>query len=256
MRVLEATFPIPYAGLGPDGRVKFPVLLDLFQNMADLDARSMDMSVSNLLPRGVSWVLRRYRIRVGRYPGEGAPLHVRTWHEPHKNLYSMRAFEMRDDDGPVASALSCWILIDIARGRPIRLDRCATDLYNSTARPVEEDLPDMPAFEGEDFEVPFRIRAWDLDMNGHVNNAVYFAWAAEAVPDDVQRDGSIACVEAEFLKPTEGRGLVRVRTQGMEADGTCRRYLHSIVGTDDVERARLITAWTPARDVAALSFHS
>ena len=100
------------------------------------------------------------------------------------------------------------------------------------------------------------IGADSIDLNGHVNNAVYFAWAAEAVPDDVQRDGSISCVEAEFLKPTEGRGLVRVRTQGMEADGTCRRYLHSIVGTDDVERARLITAWTPARDVAALSFHS
>jgi acyl-ACP thioesterase len=251
MRVLEATLQIPYAGIGPDGRMKFPVLLDIFQDMADRDARRMDMSVANLLPRGVSWVLRRYSIRVDRYPVHGRELHVTTWHEPHRNLYSMRAFEMRDDDGTFATALTCWILIDVGRGRPIRLDRCSTPLYVSEARPVAGDLPDLPPFDGEDFEVPFRIREWDLDLNGHVNNAVYFAWAAEAVPDGVLRGRAISHVEAEFLRPTEGRGLVSVRTQTMESPSGVRSYLHSVLGADGAERARLFTEWSPRPSGAA-----
>jgi acyl-CoA thioesterase FadM len=133
--MFEASYSIPYAGIGPDGRMKLPVLLDILQDMADRDARRMSMTVSDLLPKGISWVLRRYTVSVERYPEYESTLTVKTWHGPRRNLHSMRAFSVWDERGPVASADTSWILIDLERGRPLRLDR------HATPRDVEESLP-------------------------------------------------------------------------------------------------------------------
>ena len=42
--MFEASYPIPYSGIGPDGRMKLPVLLDILQDIADRDAGRMAMT--------------------------------------------------------------------------------------------------------------------------------------------------------------------------------------------------------------------
>ncbi|TDY61669.1 acyl-ACP thioesterase [Aminivibrio pyruvatiphilus] len=241
--MFEAPYSIPYAGIGPDGRMKLPVLLDILQDMADRDAHRMAMTVSDLLPKGVSWVLRRYRVTMERYPEYESTLTVKTWHEPRRNLHSLRAFSVTDENGPVASAETSWILIDLERGRPLRLDRHATPRYVEESRPVTAEFPDLPSPDNWEDERPFSVRRWDLDRNNHVNNAVYFSWAAEAVPEETAKDCSLVRVDAEYLRPTEGRGDIRVRTARHAAPGAERVYVHSIVGPDGDEKARFITCW-------------
>ncbi|NCB14820.1 MAG: hypothetical protein EOM65_01440 [Synergistales bacterium] len=241
--MFEASYSIPYAGIGPDGRMKLPVLLDILQDMADRDARRMSMTVSDLLPKGISWVLRRYTVSVERYPEYESTLTVKTWHGPRRNLHSMRAFSVWDERGPVASADTSWILIDLERGRPLRLDRHATTRYVEESLPVTAEFPDLPCPEEWEDERPFSVRRWDLDRNNHVNNAVYFSWAAEAVPEETAKDCSLVRVDAEYLRPTEGRGDIRVRTARPGVQGEEISYVHSIVGPEGDEKARVITLW-------------
>ncbi|HCL80164.1 MAG TPA: hypothetical protein DIC53_09390 [Synergistaceae bacterium] len=242
--MLESTYSIPYGGIGPDGRMKLPVLLDVLQDMADRDAARMSMTVANLITKGVSWVLRQYRVTVDRYPTHDSTLTVRTWHGPRKNLYSLRAFVVRDERGPVASAETSWILIDLERGRPLRLDRHSTELYIAESCPMEMEFSSLPAMDRWREERPFSVRRWDLDRNNHVNNAVYFSWAAEAVPDDVASSLALRRVEAEYERPTEGHGEIVVRTVLLE-QGEGRVYGHAIVGSDGERKARFVTEWRP-----------
>ena len=241
--MLEASYSIPYAGIGPDGKMKLPVLLDILQDMADRDARRMSMTVSDLLPQGISWVLRLYSLSVDRYPEYESTLTVKTWHQPRRNLHSIRTFVVFDEKGPVAAANTSWILIDLERGRPLRLDRHSTPLYVEESLPIDGDFPPIPKGGEWESERPFSVRRWDLDKNNHVNNAVYFSWAAEAVPEEVAASASLAAVEAEYLKPTEGRGDIRVLTARGEGGGGMERFLHSIVGPDGDEKARFLTCW-------------
>lgn len=245
--MFEASYSIPYAGIGPDGRMKLPVLLDALQDMADRDARRMSMTVSDLLPRGISWVLRLYSLSVERYPEFGSDFTVKTWHGPVRNLHSVRSFTVWDEKGPVASADTSWILIDLERGRPLRLDRHSTPLYVEESFPIEEEFAPLPAPEEWEEERFFSVRRWDLDMNNHVNNAVYFSWAAETVPEERAAKATLVGAEAEYLRPTEGRGDVRVRTALVE-DSDLARYCHSIEGPDGDEKARFTTLWRPSRD--------
>lgn len=248
--LLEASYSIPYGGIGPDGRMKLPVLLDVLQDMADRDAARMSMTVSDLIEKGVSWVLRRYRVTVRRYPLHESILSVRTWHGPVRNLYSLRAFHVEDQYGDVADAETSWILIDTAKGRPLRLDRHSTPFYVAESVPMSMDLPPLPEVTEWREERSFSVRRWDLDRNNHVNNAVYFAWAVEAVPEDVASSRTLRRVEGEYYRPTEGRGDIRVRTC---LSGAGRGiFRHSIVGPEGDEKARFLTEW----DVYPVAFEN
>jgi len=241
--VFEAEYSIPYAGIGPDGAMKLPVLLDILQDMADRDAHRMSMTVADLLPRGLSWVLRQYRVVVDRYPGHESMLKVRTWHGPRRNLHSIRAFEVRDAAGPVASAWTSWILIDTLRGRPLRLDRHTTEVYTREAYPMDGDAPSLPVVEDFAYDTFFSVRRWDLDRNAHVNNAVYFSWAVESAPDAVAAEYELVKVEAEYLKPVEKNGDVRVRTALLPVDQGEKAFFHLIEGPDGEVKAHFATRW-------------
>lgn len=239
--MFEAIYPIPYSGIGPDGRMKLPVLLDILQDMADRDAGRMGMTVSDLLPLGVSWVLRQYSLSMIRYPESGRTLTVKTWHEPHRNLYSNRAFSVEDEEGPVAEAWTSWILIDIEKMRPLRLDRYATERYISEIRPVPGDLLKIPSLGAWTSEALFSVRRWDLDRNAHVNNAVYFSWAVEGLPDSLTDSSTLRRIEGEFLRSTERNGDITARSAPLkEAEGA---YSSLICGADGEEKARFLTFW-------------
>ena len=237
----EASYPIPYSGIGPDGRMKLPVLLDILQDMADRDAGRMSMTVSDLLPRGVSWVLRQYSLSMARYPESGRTLTVKTWHEPHRNLYSNRAFSVWDEEGPVAEAWTSWILIDIEKKRPLRLDRYATERYISEIRPVPGDLLKIPSLGEWTSEALFSVRRWDLDRNGHVNNAVYFCWAVEGLPDSIADSSILRRVDCEFLIPTERGGVIAIKSAPLVGEKNV--WCSSLQGPEGDAKARFLTFW-------------
>jgi acyl-ACP thioesterase len=100
----------------------------------------------------------------------------------------------------------------------------------------------MPELDLFLWESVFSIRRWDLDRNGHVNNAVYFSWAIESVPDETERTLGMVSVEAEYLKPTAKNGDVRVRTASLLPEEE-KNFFHVIIGPEGNENTKFITSW-------------
>jgi acyl-ACP thioesterase len=251
--MFEHVFSVPYYGLDMNGRVKTGLMLQFLQEAAALHADGLGIGVKHLMERDMTWVLRRYRVRVRRYPGHG-DLSVRTWFEPRKNLMSIRAFEIRDGAGDaVADAWSAWIVVDLKRGRPTRLDRALPGVYFDSAEPTGDPASDsVSAPEGDwDGEAEFRVRWGELDLNGHANHTAYFDWALECVPDGVRERCSPFELDAEYISSVP-RGGALVRTKRF-AD-VPMKYFHAIYagrgGPDGLakksEAARLVTAWRDA----------
>ena len=79
---------IPFSGIDPRGRIKFSVLLEMFQEMADIDASKFGLSVRQTLAHNITWVLRKYRIDLARYPvKEDCSIRIKTYAEPFRNLF-------------------------------------------------------------------------------------------------------------------------------------------------------------------------
>ena len=87
------------------------------------------------------------------------------------------------------------------------------------------------------------MRQSDLDMNRHVNNAVYVGWALESAPEEVGEIHRPADIEVGYRAEALAGDTVLSRcVPGAAADSG--RFLHEIVRQKDgAELARLRVRW-------------
>ena len=132
---------IPFGAIDPKGRLKFGFLLEMFQEMADVDASKFNLSVRQTLKYDLTWVLRKYRIELQKYPiKEDRKLRVKTYAEPYRNLYSLRSYKLWNENGNfLGSAYTWWVLVDINKQRPVRLDK--SELMSNFAECFTEEFP-------------------------------------------------------------------------------------------------------------------
>ncbi len=242
----EIDINIPFSGIDPRGRMKFSVLLEMCQEMADEDASKYNLSVRQTMEHNVTWVLRKYRVDLKRYPvKEDFCIRIKTYAEPYRGLYSFRTFEFRNGKGEfLGSAYTWWVLIDTVKMRPIRLDK--SELTACIREQITEELPPdvkIPELASTDIEETWKVRWQDLDVNDHTNHAVYFSWALDTVPDEIPEKYAPMFVEGEFLRPIP-RTRVRCLTEFKKSENG-RLFLHSLRHIeDDSEYARISSLWS------------
>lgn len=241
----ELELQIPFSGIDPKGKMKFGVLLEMFQEMADVDASKFGLSVRQTLDNDITWVLRNYRVSLERYPcKDDKALKIKTWHEPYRKLFSLRSFRLWNAAGEyLGEASTWWVLLDVVKMRPMRLDR--NDLYSFEAEKVLDEFPPevkIPELATPQIEEMWKVRWQDLDVNDHTNHAVYFNWALDTVPFEVPELLSPMLVEGEFLHPVP---RVRVKAQTEEVpNDTGREFLHSLRTEDGtLEYAKFHSLW-------------
>jgi acyl-ACP thioesterase len=241
--MFEKAFGVPYYGLDQNGRLKPEILPEFFQEIAARHASAVGIGVEDLLERGMTWVLRRYRINV-RDCSQGREITVKTWFEPRRNLMSVRAFEAFSHLGvSIADAWSAWIVLDLKKMRPVRLDRALPQAYFAATDPTGERIDDkLPESDGAcDYESVFDVRRRELDLNGHANHTAYLDWALESVPDEAVSGYFPARFDAEYISSAK-RERVVVRTKKTRAEPlTFRHWIFA--RASNAETARIVTEW-------------
>ncbi|WP_315506320.1 thioesterase family protein [Pyramidobacter piscolens] len=192
-------FAVPQSEVTPCRALKPFHLLNMLQDAADgaVDAMNPPPEYWNC---GCAWMLHQYSIRLDRPLTSGDAGTINTGHMPLRDLYSVRRFRLLDGQGKQTGlADSMWIFVDLASRRPVRLSRHLPEVFMEKV----EETPFEPIFaapkrlERADRSVRLHVRLGELDANGHVNNAYYLSWAAEAVPREVYM--SCGLVEADIL---------------------------------------------------------
>ncbi len=194
--IFKKTIRINYSDLDFKGRLKTISILNFLQDSACIHASQLGISGFELAAENFAWVISKYRIKVVKSPQWNDEVVIKTWRIPCKNLYEFRYFNIRNKTGiNLINASGIWVMIKKENCRPVRLSRFMTDSM-FTVNYNKSDLPsDLPFDTPDDIQslklkcpekihckLPFKVRMHDLDLNRHVNNAVYVEWAAETVP--------------------------------------------------------------------------
>jgi acyl-CoA thioesterase FadM len=134
---------------------------------AGFDARWYDAA-------GARWLVRRTTFAVPRPWRADSALSVRTWVEDFRRVRSRRCYEVMDGDERRLTALTDWVFVDVATGRPRRVPK-EMEARFGTAVPVGQPrtpwrAPDPPPAPGRS---TYRVRWAELDALGHMNNAAY-----------------------------------------------------------------------------------
>lgn len=152
------------------GRLRLDALARYLQDVANDDATEA------LEGDAMAWVVRSTTIEVRRWPVFPERLELVTWGSGVGSRWAERRTSVTGDRGGAVEAASTWIHVDLATGRPQKLHPKFLERYGEAigdrtvgARLTHEGPPADAA------AVPWVVRRTDLDVLGHVNNAVYWA---------------------------------------------------------------------------------
>lgn len=221
------------------GYVRPLILMNELQGVADTHAEILGCGRTYLLAHDMAWVVTHYLVDIIEDPREGEELSFITWPSAHDVLRATRDFEVRGADGRLlVRATSQWVLIDMARRRPLKLD---------------ENLPYWEIIPERAWDVPFekfpdftptkthtmKCRFDDVDVNQHINNAVYAVWATESVGYVYRNQHKLKRLELNFKKeisPDTPEIAVDVMIDGLTS--------HHKIKTGDTVHADVICTWT------------
>jgi acyl-ACP thioesterase len=191
---VDTTAPLPAAGrtyrdvrrvrladLDAEGRVRLDAVARFLQDIAIDDVQETGWGAPEHL-----WFVRRIRIDVLTPLLGDTSIELVTWCSGVAAIAAGRRWSLHGDVGGRIEVDSVWIHLD-ADARPSRVGDFGAYGVAAGGRPVSTrlELPDPPA--------PAARRRWplrsaDVDLHGHVNNAVHW----QAVEDALSVDGAFS----------------------------------------------------------------
>jgi acyl-ACP thioesterase len=223
-----------------NGTLRIVALMNIFQDVADTHAQILGVGMENCLAKGLAWVGSNYHIKIDRMPFWHEKITVTTWPSQEKKLGAVRDFCVTDEKGNIlVTASSQWILIDFTRKRPVALREHMPEYQVVNERALNTDFPKIDPITREDIKRSFIVRYDDIDINKHVNNAIYPLWATESVNSDFRLKHQPAEIEISFKKESLYGETIDVVSQ---IDNN--KSLHCMNATDDGrEVARIRINW-------------
>lgn len=211
------------------GRIQPTTVLDLLQDVATVHATQMGIGRDSMLERGIFWALVRIKYEVVREPEHFQVVTVRTWPHSPTRFSFLRDFSITDDKGnTLIKATSEWVFMNLETRKFARM----TDHYDESTEFLEERAFTSKPRKLTDFEDENRPQTTiipsycDIDLNGHVNNARYPAFAINAL--NPGQGGTIKTLQIDYrhealanqplvihTKVTEGL----VQSKGVREDG-------------------------------------
>lgn len=213
-------------------------LFNMLQDVADMHADKLGVGYDFCLQHGIGWVGANYHLKIGRLPHWQEKITLETWASGKTAVSGIRDFEAFGENGDsLFHASSQWALINLESLRPVAVAKNLPEYEIRPVRKIDTSFPPIPLPERTDFEYPLAVRYDDIDVNNHVNNAVYPLWASESVPHDFREDKDIAEMEIAFKKPALFDDAVAVFTQ-IDGDVTTHR-IASADQAKDFARVRI-----------------
>ena len=179
-------------------RLTFSAAFGFFQDVAIDHAEALGVGREAMAGSGRAWILARMSVRVDRRPAFTETLRVRSWPRALDRLFTLRDFDILDENGDrVIRARSGWLVIDPEKRRPLRPDPVMEGIPLGTVDALPFPPPQL-APQPEMTELwRHRVGYDDLDFNGHVNNISYIRWTENAL--DARLPGGLRLVETGRL---------------------------------------------------------
>lgn len=232
-----------------EGKAQPLALLNYLQDIAGEHAAKLGFGFFDLSAKGLMWVLSRYHVKVLHYPEWtwGARVQVRTWPSGHQGVFALRDFEMTDGAGrTLATATSSWLMLNLRTKQPVRIEDHIDGRVVVPARALDDSFPTLPAGENAEREQDFRVLFKDLDLNRHVNHAVYIQWALETAPPEVLKAKRPVEIEVAYKAEAFYGDTILSRLQAESPEGAAGgpSFLHGLYKNGGgMELTRLRTRW-------------
>lgn len=216
-------------------------LMNILQDMADTHAERLGVGYDFCAARNLAWVAASYHIKINRAPTLHEQISITTWPSEEKKLAAIRDYEIRDSrQNLLIQASTQWVLIDFITKRPTAL-RAHLPAYQVVPEKADSfEFTRLPLPENFDIFKTFTVRFDEIDINNHVNNAVYPLWVSETATTEFRDTHQVSELEIAFKK----EALAGETIQSAAVFNGLESFHTLTAATDGRELARAAITWS------------
>ena len=180
--VYRTTFRVRSYECDANGHVNNAVYQQYLEDGATCASAALGFPMAWYAARGETWFLRAVRISYLQPCRANDELTLTTWISSRQRVRSNRQYEVaRGDGATVLRATAEWVYVDLNTGRPRSIPtELTSECIHETPDNVEPLKLTAPTADGRVFTWRHDVRRYELDVNQHVNNAVYLNWLEES----------------------------------------------------------------------------
>ena len=240
---IERAFPVRSYEAGVNNKMALPSLCNYLQEIAGIHADKLGVGIHLLQSEGITWMLSRLKLEVGRDVPWGEELKIRTWPSGTRGrLTATRDFTGSDRHGDeVFRGVSEWMTVNLAERKLVRLPDGFASLAPEGTPKLElgESGGKFAALGDVHGRSRILVRRSDHDFNDHVNNVHYVEWALESVPEEYRRR-SVSRLDIVFRQEAQAGDELESCCE-VVADGVLRHVINRV--SDGALLASAETIW-------------
>lgn len=196
-------YRVEYFMCSRDLYVKPNYLFFMLSDIMGRNAASYGADFQYHLERNLVWVLVNYEVSIKRFPKADETIIVGTLPYSFKKMYGFRVYEIKDQEGNVIiEAKGKFVLLNYSEKKLVVPDQALLDLFvdakkEEIAIPFEKirTLKETPIVEKKT-----TVNDSYIDINGHMNNAVYVALAYDFAPQDFIDFNTLSNIYVSYKK--------------------------------------------------------
>lgn len=201
----EKVYEVHYYECDKDLNCTIESILNFLGDIGSKHAESLNVGMTYLTEKNLTWVFYKYNIKVNRYPKYSEKLIVRTTAEEFKKFYALRTYEIYDENNEkIVEGEALFLLIDIIKRRAVRITDDQYEAYgldkDKTSKKLIGKLKRLEKPQSDDYVSYFTVRNSDIDYNKHVNNVKYVQWFMDSIPYDIIENYKLKEIDILFEK--------------------------------------------------------
>lgn len=234
--ISRESFQIRTYEIDQQKRISVPALVRLMQEAAMQQVLRLKLSVWDLEPHQLAWVLMRKRLRISYYPLLDEPIQIETYPSGFERVFTHRDYRVYNrQNKQIASASSTWLLMDTEKRKMSRIPPFIL-AYNDLLAPSSYFLPralnKLPAIEKVDHKRSFQVQWHELDFNLHLNNTFYVQWMLEVMPEKILQSSQLVEMDLLYRAECHWKDVVIGETQAIEENVFLHRLYREADGTE------------------------
>ena len=229
---------IPFDMADINGHIKLPDLILLSLQVSGMQSIELGVSDKTVLDQyNLVWIITDYEIDVVRLPRFAEEITIETEAMSYNRLFCYRRFTIYDDGGQeLVHMMVTFVLMNrdsrkVHSVEPEIVAPYQSEFSKKLIRGPKYDSLENPTSKD------YRVRFYDLDMNGHVNNSKYLDWIFEVMGADFLTKHIPRKINLRYVKEVKPGGMI---TSAVELDGYESK--HEII-SDGATNAQAIITW-------------
>ncbi len=183
------------------GSMKLKTLFDYFQELAGDHADKLGLGYEECISKNCAWVCSKYHVIIDKLPQLKTKISIETWPSKFIGPMGLREFIVKDAENNVlVKAVSQWVMVDLVNFKPVNIKSmfdCSSIQFGES---LGVDLEKLSIDISDEFCTSEILRYDDVDVNHHVNNAVYISLIEDNLFKKLNSDFNISDIVVDFKK--------------------------------------------------------